>query len=120
MLGVLELTGKGSGFLRRREASYLPARGDVHVGDRLIRSYGLRTGDEIAGTTRPGGKGRGPSLQTITAIHGRAPEELRQRPEFSRLTAMHPNEQLRLESNGAAGPQSDYTNRVIDLLCPLG
>ncbi len=120
MLGVLELTGRGSGFLRRREASYLPVRGDVHVGDRLIRSCGLRTGDEIDGSTRPGGKGKGPSLQTVTTIHGKTPEELRQRPEFSRLTAMHPNEQLRLESNGTGGSESEYTNRVIDLLCPLG
>jgi transcription termination factor Rho len=120
MLGVLELTGRGSGFLRRREASYLPSSGDVHVGERLIRSYGLRTGDEIAGSVRPGGKGKGPSLHTITAIQGKTPDELRHRPEFNRLTAIHPNEQLRLERNGSSGADSDYTNRVIDLLCPLG
>jgi transcription termination factor Rho len=120
MLGVLELTGRGSGFLRRREASYLPSPGDVHVGERLIRSYGLRTGDEIEGSVRPGGKGKGPSLHTITAIQGKTPDELRHRPEFNRLTAIHPNEQLRLERNGSSGGVSDYTNRVIDLLCPLG
>ena len=45
MLGVLELAGKGSGFLRRREAGYLPSNGDVHVGERLIRQLGLRPGD---------------------------------------------------------------------------
>ena len=45
MLGVLEIAGRGSGFLRRREAGYLPSNGDVHVGERLIRQYGLRTGD---------------------------------------------------------------------------
>ena len=47
MLGVLEIAGKGSGFLRRREASYLPSQGDVHVGERLLRQFGRRTGDEI-------------------------------------------------------------------------
>jgi transcription termination factor Rho len=120
VLGVLELTGKGAGFLRRRDASYLPATGDIHVGERLIRQYGLRTGDEIAGTARPGGKGKGPSLETITSVLGKPPEALHERPEFSRLGAVHPNEQLRLESNGMAGGQPDYTNRVIDLLCPLG
>ena len=52
MLGVLEVAGRGSGFLRRREASYLPSHGDVHVGERLIRQFGLRTGDEIAGSVR--------------------------------------------------------------------
>ncbi|HEX2250674.1 MAG TPA: transcription termination factor Rho [Gemmatimonadales bacterium] len=119
MLGVLEITGKGIGFLRRRESSYLPSPGDVHVGERLIRQHRLRTGDEIAGTVRPGGKGRGPSLDRITTVQGRPPETLLERPEFSRLPAVHPNEQLRLESDGG-GNQPDYTNRVIDLLCPLG
>src|SRR4051812_16488215 len=100
MLGVLELAGKGSGFLRRRDASYLPSQGDVHVGDRLIRQYGLRTGDEIDGTVSQGAKGRGPSLQTISAVHGRPPDTLGERPEFSRLAAVHPNEQLLLEPGG--------------------
>jgi transcription termination factor Rho len=119
MLGVLEVAGRGSGFLRRREASYLPSHGDVHVGERLIRQYGLRTGDEIAGSVRAPGKGKSASLDTITAVLGKSPDVLRERPEFSRLGAVHPNEQLRLEA-GAPGPGSSHTNRVIDLLCPLG
>ena len=119
MLGVLEVAGRGSGFLRRREASYLPSQGDVHVGERLIRQYGLRTGDEIAGSVRAPGKGKSASLDTITAVLGKSPDILRERPEFSRLGAVHPNEQLRLEAN-TPGPGSSHTNRVIDLLCPLG
>jgi transcription termination factor Rho len=120
MLGVLELPGRGSGFLRRREASYLPSNGDVHVGERLIRQFGLRAGDEISGTVRPGGKGKGPSLDTVATILGQPAEALRERPEFARLGAVHPNERLRLEADGAVQGQPDYTNRVIDLLCPLG
>jgi transcription termination factor Rho len=120
MLGVLEVAGRGSGFLRRREASYLPSNGDVHVGERLIRQFGLRAGDEIAGSVRPGSKGKGPSLETVTTIQGRPPENLGERPEFSRLGAVHPNELLRLEADGASSGQPDYTNRVIDLLCPIG
>ena len=119
MLGVLEIAGRGSGFLRRREASYLPSSGDVHVGERLIRQHGLRTGDEIAGTVRPAAKGKSPSLDKVTEVNGRSPELLRERAEFSRLGAVHPNEQLRLETPPAAGPP-DFTNRVIDLLSPLG
>ena len=68
MLGVLEIAGRGSGFLRRREASYLPSNGDVHVGERLIRQYGLRVGDEVDGTVRPPTKGKSPSLDKITTI----------------------------------------------------
>ena len=120
MLGVLELAGKGSGFLRRRETGYLPDRADVHVGERMIRQYELRAGDEIAGESRPGGKGRGPTLEKVTAIDGRPPAEVRRRVEFSRLGAIHPNEQLKLEFGHVRQGQPDYTNRVIDILCPFG
>jgi transcription termination factor Rho len=120
MLGVLEIAGRGSGFLRRREAGYLPANGDVHVGEKLIRQYGLRTGDEIEGETRASGKGRGPSLDRISSINRLPPDQLGHRPEFNRLGAVHPNEQLRLEMGLVRQGQPDYTNRVIDLLCPLG
>jgi transcription termination factor Rho len=120
MLGVLELSGRGSGFLRRREASYLPSSGDVHVGERLIRQFGLRPGDEIDGPVRSGGKGRGPSLESVTTIQGKPAASLKERPDFNRLGAIHPNERLQLELDGTGGGQPDYTNRVIDLLCPLG
>ncbi|HYC31326.1 MAG TPA: transcription termination factor Rho [Gemmatimonadales bacterium] len=120
MLGVLEIAGRGAGFLRRREAGYLPANGDVHVGEKVIREHGLRTGDEIDGETRPGGKGRGPTIVRVTAVNGRPPQELRARPDFSRLGAIHPNEQLRLECGLVRQGQPDFTNRVIDLLSPLG
>ena len=120
MLGVLEIAGRGAGFLRRREAGYLPSNGDVHVGERVVRQYGLRTGDEIVGETRPGGKGRGPTLERVTTVHGHPADQVRTRPEFTRLTAIHPNELIRLETNMVRGGQPDYTNRVIDLLSPLG
>jgi transcription termination factor Rho len=120
MLGVLELANRGSGFLRRREAGYLPSRSDVHVGERVIRRFELRPGDEIEGETRPGGKGRSATLENVTAINGRPPAELRRRPEFSSLGAIHPNEQLRLECGLVRQGQPDFTNRVIDIICPFG
>jgi transcription termination factor Rho len=120
MLGVLELAGKSNGFLRRREAGYLPDRTDVHVGERVIRQYELRAGDEIDGEARPGGKGRGATLEKVTAIDGRPPADVRRRVEFSQLGAIHPNEQLRLEFGHMRQGQPDYTNRVIDILCPFG
>ena len=120
MLGVLELAGRGSGFLRRREAGYLTSQGDIHVGERIIRQHELRAGDEIDGATRPGGKGRSATLERVTAVNGRPPAELRGRPEFARLGAIHPNEQLRLESGLVRQGQPDFTNRVIDILCPFG
>jgi transcription termination factor Rho len=120
MLGVLDVAGRGAGFLRRRDAGYLPANGDIHVGERVIRQFELRVGDEVDGTTRPGGKGRSATLEKVTAVNGRPPAELRRRPEFGRLGAIHPNEQLRLEFGLIRQGQPDFTNRVIDILAPFG
>jgi transcription termination factor Rho len=120
-LGILELTGKGSGFIRRRDASYLPSDGDIHVGRKLIQRYDLRTGDEIAGAIgKAPGRGKSPPLTRITAINGRPPDQVNGRPDFTRLGAVHPDEQLVLECEILRRGQPDYTNRVIDLLCPFG
>ncbi len=120
-LGILELNGKGSGFIRCREASYQPSDCDVHVGRQLIQEYGMRTGDEITGVVgQSPGRGKSPPLTAVEAINGRQPQEIQGRPEFSRLGAIHPDEQIVIECGirRAGGP--DYTNRVIDLLCPFG
>jgi transcription termination factor Rho len=119
-LGVLELTSRGAGFLRRAESGYLPAPTDIHVPERLLRSARLRAGDEIAGKTAPGGRGRSASLTTVDLVNGRDPASLGHRPDFSRLGAVHPNEMLPLECGIQRRGQPDFTNRVIDLLCPFG
>ncbi len=42
------------------------------------------------------------------------------RPRFSTLSALHPNRQLILECGLERNGRPDYTNRIIDLICPLG
>ena len=121
ILVVLEIRDRGAGFIRHRESSYLPADRDIHVGQRLIQQYGLRTGDVISGEVgQPPGRGRSPSLTRIAAVNGRPPESLAHRPDFNSLGAIHPNEQLVLDCGLKRFGQRDYTNRVIDLLCPFG
>jgi transcription termination factor Rho len=115
-LGVLEIGSRGTGFIRRREHSYLPADRDVFVDAQVIRDFKLRSGDEITGAVAPPHGGRGPALRAVAAVNGREPGE---RPEFSRLAAIHPREPLRLERADGTG-RADFTGRVIDLLCPLG
>ena len=120
-LGILQLNGKGSGFIRCREANYLPSDCDIHVGRQMIQKFGLRTGDEITGVigAAPGGD-RSPPLTDVTAINGRPPEQTKRRPEFNRLGAIHPDEQLVLECDRTVLGKPDLTNRVIDVLCPFG
>ncbi len=121
-LGVLEVMGNGrSGFIRRPQASYTPSSDDVYVGQRIIQKYGLRSGDEIAGEVgSPPGGGKSPPLKRVDTVNGIPVESLGHRPVFHRLSAVHPNEQLMLECGLERRGQPDYTNRIIDLFCPLG
>ncbi len=120
-LGILQVLGNGAAFIRRPEASYAPGRRDVYVGQKLIRRYDLRTGDEISGAVgkRPR-NGKSAPLTKLELVNGKPPESLGHRPRFEQLGAQHPDEQLMLECGRTYRGQPDFTNRVIDLLCPMG
>jgi transcription termination factor Rho len=53
-------------------------------------------------------------------LNGREPVQVGHRPQFNELTAIHPNEPLTLDCDLRRLGGPDYTNRVIDLICPLG
>jgi transcription termination factor Rho len=120
-LGILDLADRGAGFVRRRQFSYLAEEGDLYVAPRLVSQLGLRTGDELWGEVgRPPGRGKAPPLEKVTLINGRPPADLRHRPAFASLGAVHPDEPLVLDCGLRRFGQPDYTNRVIDFLCPFG
>ena len=119
-LGLLEVLNSGSGFIRRRESSYTPGRDDIYVGSRIIQKFGLRTGDELMGVVGRARNGKSPPLAYLARVNDRLPDDVRRRPEFQRLSAMHPDHQLVMECGRTVRGQPDYTNRVIDLFCPLG
>jgi transcription termination factor Rho len=120
--GILDLSDGGALI---RTSGYRKGREDVHVSAAQVRQNGLRRGDQVAGTARPGQGGndrrsRSPkdgqrSLATIEAVNGGPPEDARSRPRFDELTPIYPMERLRLES-GSASP----TARLIDLVSPIG
>jgi transcription termination factor Rho len=119
-VGVLDVTSGGAGFVRRMQNSYLPTDGDVYVPQKLIQRHRLRTGDELVGEAGPSpGRGKNPPLVNLTSVNGMPPEEMGQRPEFHRLSALHPKDQLVLECE-LDRRATDYTNRIIDLFCPFG
>jgi transcription termination factor Rho len=116
--GILELGPKG-GHLRRREVSYQPDPRDTPVPLGLIRQLDLRPGDELTGERRNGGR-PGQPLEQVTTVNGRPVSAIRNRAHWDRLTAIHPNELLRLECPLVRRGQPDVTTRVIDFLCPFG
>jgi len=118
--GILELTDRGTAFLRRRDTGYAPSDGDLFVPPHLVKQFGLRTGDAIDGEGGRGGKGRGPSLQRIATINGLPPDEVARRPEFAKLPAIHPRSRLNLEVPAGPRRTAHEITRLIDLLCPFG
>ena len=110
---------RDGGFVRRAQASYLADPGDAYVSPFLVRQYGLRKSDEIAGTTGRDPRGRS-ALIEITSINGAAPTEAVRRPEFNTLTATYPERKLTLETGRPAKGGPELTRRAIDLIAPIG
>jgi transcription termination factor Rho len=78
-----------------------------------VRSLGLRRGDLVTGTARVStGQPRRATALTVDTINGEPPHG---RPDFYKLTALYPQERLRLETE----PQI-LTTRLIDLVMPIG
>jgi transcription termination factor Rho len=103
-----------------RTSGYLSGPNDVYVSLSLVRKYGLRRGDAITGAVRQPREGEQQRqkfnpLVRVDSINGLDIEQARQRPEFTKLTPLYPNERLRLETE-----QHVMTTRVIDLVMPVG
>ncbi len=55
--GLLEISGKGFGFLRVPERAYKPSPKDVFVTPEIVRKFGLRDGLWVKCEARQGGRG---------------------------------------------------------------
>ena len=114
--GYLDMRDEGYGFLRVK--GYLPSRDDSYIPVKLARQYGLRKGDHVTGLSRPAGRNeKNPALLEVHTVNGGDPEAARRRPRFEDLTALFPDEKLRLED--PADP-TNMTARIIDLVAPIG
>jgi transcription termination factor Rho len=114
--GFLDLRSDGYGFLRVEGG--LASRDDCYVPVKMVRDFGLRSGDRILGTSRPAARNeKNPALLTVEAVNERDPEEARGRPHFDDLTPIFPNEQLVLER---ASTPANLTARIVDLVAPIG
>ncbi len=114
--GILDITFGGYGFLR--QDYILDPEKDIYVSNSQIRRFWLRRGDEVEGLARPPKEGeRFHSLLLIKKINGKemTEEQSRTRKDFDRLTSLHPNKQIMLETK-----KEVLSTRIIDLLAPVG
>jgi len=114
--GFLDLRSDGYGFLRVEGG--IPSRDDCYVPVKMVRDFGLRSGDRIVGSSRPAARNeKNPALLTIETVNDRDPEEARNRPSFDDLTPIFPDEQLVLER---ATTPANLTARIMDVVSPIG
>jgi transcription termination factor Rho len=114
--GVLETLPDGFGFLRAQNYNYLPGPDDIYVSPSQIRRFGLRTGDTVSGQIRPPKEGeRYFALLKVEAVNYEDPEDTRDKILFDNLVPLYPDDKVRLETEAES-----YSNRVMDMLTPLG
>jgi len=103
-----------------RTSGYLTGPNDVYVSLSQVRKNGLRRGDAVTGAVRAQRDGEQQrqkfnALVRLDSVNGLDPEQARNRPEFTKLTPLYPNDRLRLETEAHL-----LTTRVIDLVMPVG
>ena len=116
--GVLEVMQDGFGFLRSSESNYLPGPDDIYISPSQIKKFSLRTGDTVNGEIRaPKDNERYFALIKVDKINFNNPENVKNRISFEDLTPLYPEERFKLEQEK---PTLDLTERVIDIVAPLG
>ncbi len=105
-----------------RTSGYLAGPHDVYVSMNMVRKNGLRRGDAVTGAVRVPKDGEQPNqrqkfnpLVRLDTVNGGPVEDAKNRPDFSKLTPLYPNQRLRLETSS-----DQLTTRVIDLIMPIG
>ncbi|CAM3793014.1 transcription termination factor Rho [Occultella aeris] len=106
-----------------RTSGYLPGPNDVYVSLGQVKKNGLRRGDAVTGAVRQPREGENAGSQRqkfnalvrLDTVNGAPAEEALERPEFSKLTPLYPQERLRLETR-----PNLITARIIDLVAPIG
>lgn len=111
--GFLDITPDGHGYLRPKMT---PSSKDVYISASQVRRFNLRAGDMVGGQARePKDNERYWGLLKVEKVNDKTAEEAADRPNFDNLTAVFPDEQIKLETN----PEI-LSTRIIDLIAPIG
>src|SRR6187397_1507786 len=92
--GIIEISGKGFGFLRDSKRNFVQTPQDIFVTPEIVRRFALRDGMWIYGETRRGS--RGPQLVKLLKINGEEPAKYQGLTPFEELTTINPNKRIKL------------------------
>ncbi len=116
VIGCLELTVDGYGFLRFQHNNYLPGRDDVYVSLTQVKRFNLKPGHMIAGPVRSPKEGeKYYALLRVDAINDDTPQKALESKHFDNLTPYYPTQKINLETG-----QNDLSTRIINLFTPIG
>lgn len=116
MKGILEIVPNQDGYGFLRPINYGPSQEDIYISASQIRRFGLRNGDEVAGTARSPRQGeKFYGILHVDSVNNKDPEEAKKRDHFPALTPIYPDKQIELETI-----KGQLSTRVIDLFAPIG
>lgn len=104
------------GFLERIKDEYFlrTENGEVFVHGSFVSRHCLREGDYVTGKARRLNPDEGAGLVTVNSVNGKNAETAPERREFSRLTHVYPEVNLK-----TAHGCDDISCRIIDMFAPL-
>jgi transcription termination factor Rho len=111
--GLIEISGKGFGFLRDPKRNFAQAPNDIFVTPEIVKSFHLRDGQWLKGIVRRGP--RGAQLHKLLEVNGDPAESVKNLPAFDELTVVSPEPRITLET-----VPDRFTTRILDLMCPIG
>ncbi len=116
--GILDIdtqrSGNGALLDPARNGRRRPS--DVFIPKEMIRRFRLKQGSIIKGVAYPAeGRFPNPKMKFIELVDGIDMEVRRNKFDFTQLTTISPDQQLKLESKDGR-----MTTRAIDLFCPIG
>lgn len=111
--GILDIQLEGHGFLRPK---FTPSDKDIYISQSQIRRFQLRPGDLVGGQARePKDNERYYGLLKVEKVNAEEAEKLGKRPDFNNLTAVYPQEMLKLATG-----KTPLSTRMMDLVAPIG
>ncbi|HTX66453.1 MAG TPA: transcription termination factor Rho, partial [Opitutaceae bacterium] len=113
--GVLDLDANRAGTLIDVTRNGKRRPSDPFVPRELIRRFKLKAGSVITATATPDERFPNPKVRFIEKVDGLEIDARRRLPDFTQLTTITPNEQLKLELK-----DHRLTTRAMDLFCPVG
>ncbi len=113
--GILDLDSNKAGTLLDIARNGKKRNTDPFVPRELIRRFKLKAGNVITATATPDDRFPNPKVRFIEKVDGMEIDARRRVPDFTQLTTITPNEQLRLEMK-----DHRMTTRAMDLFCPIG